>query len=377
MKFKAIAALLVIVPSLAASSVYATRQTSAGYPVPAGNQVFYGVQLDTEQDSLDAYAARIGKTPAVVGRYVGFPMDAKELAETNDQVQAIATRHGSLMLTLEPRQNLSAVTPEAAQELTKDLTRWNRQGVPVLVRFAHEMNGAWYPWGQDPTAYIPKFRLIADAVHQASRSSILWSPNEGGAYPYQGGRYQAQPGTEAMSQLDTNHDGQLTEADDPYAPYWPGDGYVDWVGLSVYHFGASYPWGENEVPSPNKLIGKITGTYKDAAVDQTIVPDFYHTYAVVHDKPFAISETGALYNASRSDGASELAIKQAWWDQLFSQTLTKRFPQLKLAAWFEHQKTENDTGSSIIDWRATGNDQIKSQYQVAMPANFVSAPIDK
>ena len=37
--------------------------------------------------------------------------------------------------------------------------------------------------------------------------------------------------------LDTNGDGTINNYDDMYTPYYPGDDVVDWVGLSVFHFG--------------------------------------------------------------------------------------------------------------------------------------------
>jgi hypothetical protein len=37
--------------------------------------------------------------------------------------------------------------------------------------------------------------------------------------------------------LDTNNDGKIDMSDDPFMPYWPGEEAVDWVGMSVFHFG--------------------------------------------------------------------------------------------------------------------------------------------
>lgn len=48
--------------------------------------------------------------------------------------------------------------------------------------------------------------------------------------------------------------------DDAYAPYYPGDEAVDWVGMPLYHWGSRYPWGENELPEPNKLAEQLLGT---------------------------------------------------------------------------------------------------------------------
>ena len=64
-------------------------------------------------------------------------------------------------------------------------------------------------------------------------------------------------------------------ADDSYAPYYPGDDAVDWVGMSLYHWGATYPWGENELPEANKFTDQLTGTYVGANGDDSLLPDFY------------------------------------------------------------------------------------------------------
>lgn len=115
----------------------------------------------------------------------------------------------------------------------------NDQGTPVVLRFAHEMNGSWYPWGQRPTQYIEVFRRVAAAVHQqAPGTAMLWAPNYGGGYPFASGQYNALPGTSDFALLDTNHDGVLNMSDDPYLPHYPGDDAVDWVGMSLYHWGS-------------------------------------------------------------------------------------------------------------------------------------------
>ena len=31
--------------------------------------------------------------------------------------------------------------------------------------------------------------------------------------------------------------------------------------MSLYHWGTSYPWGENEVPLRGKLVDQLTGRY--------------------------------------------------------------------------------------------------------------------
>jgi hypothetical protein len=361
----------------AGGGLYAVAQAPSGYPVPNDGDVALGVQLDWDADTMADYADRRGSTPAFYGRYTDFPLSAEDIGFIQEEVDHLAEVGSALMLTLEPREGLESVTPETLQELTEDLTRWNNAGVPVLVRFAHEMNGSWYIWGQKPEAYVQAFREVAEAVHKTPSSSTLWSPNEGGGYPFAGGPAEALPGTADFTALDTDGDGRLTMSDDPYAPYWPGEDAVDWVGLTVYHFGETYPWGENVVPEDGKLAAKISGSYVSETDDEREIPDFYTDFSEAYAKPFAISETGSFYNSDRSDGASALEVKQAWWEQLFSEDLHAQFPRLKLAAWFEFAKTENDSGSDIIDWRTTEDPEINDAYRQAVPGNFLGAPTDR
>lgn len=362
--------------ALAAGCLAATLgETPGRFPVPSDGRTYFGIQLDSEHDTVDGYAARLGSTPALYGRYANFPLTAEVEDLVGIEVRDLARSHSSLMLTLEPRTDLTVVTPQALADLTRALTEWNRKGVPVMVRFGHEMNGSWYPWAQQPAAYVEKFRQVAAAVHETPASSMLWSPNDGAGYPFEGGPNSAKPGTSDFQALDTNADGKLSIDDDPYAPYWPGDDAADWVGLSVYHFGKVYPWGENTIPEPGKLAAKISGTYKSDFLDETAVPDFYATYSAGHQKPFAISETGSFYNTSRSDGAAALAVKQAWWNQLFDPALEARFPRLKLAVWFEFSKQENQPGQPVVDWRTTVDPVTTEQFSAALPERFDWAPL--
>ena len=52
-----------------------------------------------------------------------------------------------------------------------------------------------------------------------------------------GGKYSVVGGTAEWHALDTNNDGWVDMSDDPYTPFYPGDQWVDWVGLNEYHMG--------------------------------------------------------------------------------------------------------------------------------------------
>jgi Glycosyl hydrolase family 26 len=327
--------------------------------------VYFGVNLDWENDSPVAYAERLGRKPAIYVLFAAFPLTQDAMGYVSHIADLVRAQDGMLMLTLEPNDGLETVTPATAQTLGQQLATLNARGVPVLLRFAHEMNGGWYPWSQDPAAYVAAFRQVADAVHaQASETAMVWAPNYGGGYPFSGGKYSARKGSDAFSLLDTDEDGVISMHDDPYAPYYPGDDAVDWVGMSLYHWGSAYPWGENELPEPGKFAAQLTGTYNGLGGDDSALPDFYQDYAVEHGKPLSITETAAFY-AVDVQGDAEDEIKRLWWQEVLPEDLTSRFPNLKMINWFEWRKFETEV-DGLVDWTVTRKAETRDQFQAAL-----------
>jgi Glycosyl hydrolase family 26 len=313
---------------------------------------------------------RLGRTPAAWVGFVGFPFGPADRSNLAAFLDAVAAAHGTALVTLEPNAGLDAVNDPAIAELVSTLRGANDRGIGVLVRFAHEMNGSWYAWGQQPAAYVSAFRRVATAVHAGTtRSAMLWAPNDGGGYPFQGGAHEAKPGTPDFRALDTNNDGRLSMADDPYAPYYPGDGAVDWVGMSLYHWGDHWPWGRNVVPEADKFAAKLHGTYDGTAGDERFVPDFYATYAAGHGKPMAIPETAAFYRPTATAGAAELRLKQAWWREVFSAATLAEFPRIRLIDWFEQRKFETEV-SDVVDWRLSSSPTVTAAFLADLPAGF-------
>jgi hypothetical protein len=345
---------------------------SAACPAPRADElvpssgVLAGVNLDWGRQTLRHYADGLGHRPAVAVNFARFPFAAQDEANVRAAQAQVRAEGGILLLTLEPHEGLDRVTPRAADDLAVLLDGFNREGVPVIVRFAHEMNGSWYPWGQQPEAFRAAFGRVADSLHRlAPGSATMWAPNYGGGYPFAGGQFAARAGTRDAATLDTDGDGRASTADDPYAPYYPGDDAVDWVGMTLYHWGNEYPWGENEVPEEGKFLQQLTGTYDGAGGDDTAVPDFYAEYGRDRDKPVAIPETAALY-APGGGGAEELDVKRAWWRQLTDPVIPREYPQVKMVNWFEWRKHEPETGGAV-DWRAAGEPGIAGAYVADLP----------
>lgn len=99
-------------------------------------------------------------------------------------------------------------------------------GAPVRIRFGHEMNGRWQPWnegrsGNRPGDFARAWRHLHGVFEEVGASNAIWvwSPNIVGS--------------------------NLT----PLAGLYPGDAFVDEVGIDGY----SYP--KSGCPSPARLFG--------------------------------------------------------------------------------------------------------------------------
>ena len=331
---------------------------------------YFGVNF-ADTDTIPRLNARLGLTPAVYARFFEFPLPAYARGSVSNFLAEVTAMGGIAMLTLEPVQGLKAVTTNACIGLGNLCAAAEAQGVGgIFIRFAHEMNGHWYPWGQQPLAYKQAFHLLGTHVHAlTTRTALLWAPNNGVGYPFgTNGAYQAQAGTAEFLALDTNGDGVLTESDDMYGPYYPGDDVVDWVGMTIYHWGVDYPWLENELPRARSFGDALTG-------NSGRLPNFYARYCAdgTHNKPLAIPETAAFYN-TQQPGPEEFAIKQAWWQQVLNISgdnadavdVATHFPKLKCVNWFDHYKREREAQNQWIDWRISAHPLIRSAFVSAL-----------
>jgi hypothetical protein len=188
-----------------------------------------------------------GRKHAIFLSYVGwrkvqtatntyFPM------QNADRAKALG---GALQIGWEPRFGLDDVLDD---EYVRRFAREAKEsGIPVFLRYASEMNGAWVPWYGDPQKYIEKFRLIHTIMaEEAPNVAMVWSPN---FWP---------PET----------------IDD----YYPGDEYVDWVGFSLY----ATPLSNGKEDLRGNIIDSFAPLYdrykhkpimiSEAAVAHTVLP---------------------------------------------------------------------------------------------------------
>lgn len=213
-------------------------------------------------------------------------------ARTAERVKELG---GALQIGWEPRYGLDDVQDD---EYVRRFAREAKaSGIPIFLRYASEMNGEWVPWHGEPQKYIEKFRLIHDIMAQeAPNVAMVWSPN---FWP-----------------PDTIDD------------YYPGDSYVDWVGLSLY----STPFSSGK----ELLKG-------------TVIDTFAPLYDRYSHKPIMISE-GAIAH-------TYLPTNNAYWswaeDQLgyMYGLLPRLFPQVKAITYFNFSKAQavRTNGNYVYD----------------------------
>nr|MDQ2732951.1 glycoside hydrolase family 26 protein [Armatimonadota bacterium] len=132
--------------------------------------------------------------------------------------RALSEKGIAPQIALEPNDGLRYVRNNSyLRQFARDAASC---GGPVFLRFASEMNGDWVAYNGNPDLYKAKFRLVHDLMNQlAPNVAMIWC-----VYPT-----------------------PENNIDD----YYPGDAYVDWVGVnffSVYHHDndpSSPAWFEN------------------------------------------------------------------------------------------------------------------------------------
>jgi hypothetical protein len=176
-----------------------------------------------------------------------------------------------------------------------------RYGKPVLLRWGWEMNGDWYTWGgprndNDTAGFRTAWRRLHRIFGEqgADNVSWVWSPN-----------WNSSPDKEWNS----------------YDRYYPGDEYVDWVGVSGYNL---------DRQTPQQLFGGIYADYSAR-------------------KPFMISEVGAVDRGGST---------KADWITQFADWVTAH-PAVASVVWFD-----TDTHPSVPEkWRIDSTTDALAAYR--------------
>jgi hypothetical protein len=146
----------------------------------------------------------------------------------------------------------------------------------AYLRLGWEMNGDWFTWGAPngsgkEASYAGCFRRVVQVMRQAQPANqwkFVWNPG---------------------------HDGWNTAT--YYQKVWPGDGYVDVVGVNIY----DQSWATNTYPYPSTCDASCRLSRQQNAWNNYFVPQLntLRNFAAAHGKPMAFPEWGLII---RSDG---------------------------------------------------------------------------
>lgn len=286
-------------------------------PVTQEPRLRFGVATPggpTATAELDAVAAVAGEAPTVVLSYADF---TRELDVQG--LHAVHARGAVPLVTWEPwtaghgvSQPAYALDRITAGDFDLYLRRWAQGlrdlGRPVLLRFAHEMNGDWYPWsegvnGNGAGDYVAAWRHVHSVVSSegATNVSWVWSPN----VPYTGSV--------------------------PLSGLYPGAGTVDVVALDGYNFGTSQSW--SSWIQPDALFG----------------PGLQQLRTLAPGKPVVIAETAS----------AELGGSKADWVRSAIAYLAAQ-PDVTAFVWFHFLKE--------TDWRLDSSAASATAVREALAA---------
>lgn len=295
--------LMSIVPGI--SPLLFGRQGFAQAPPAAaevtGAPVLFGAWEPGPLEAVDALERSVGRTLDIVHWYQGWGAEVQAF----DQQRAMATvsRNALPLVTWEPwdyRQGREQphFRLRNIQEGRFDpfLRTWARAlrefGRPIWLRFAHEMNGRSYPWSvginQNGAAdYVAAWRQVVGIMREegAANVSFVWSP------------------------IVPSYDSA------PLAECFPGDDYVDVIGMDGYNAGTAADWG-----------GWLSLTQ--------VFGNLYDEVRALSNRPIIIAEVGC---------AEEGGDKTGWLAESFLRELPQRFPAVSAVVWFNERRE--------ADWR--------------------------
>jgi hypothetical protein len=265
---------------------------------PTPGKVMLGSYLDLsgqgEAQSLALRRQQLNRDPRILHRFYNW---TDTLPRTPQNLPA-----GSVQLLSWAGTNYRSIINGSQDALiaraAKNIAAYQQ---PLFIRWAWEMNGSWYLWGgpkngDRPADFIAAWRHIHDifVANHATNAAWVWGPN-----------YESMP----------------KEPWNDATNYYPGDDYVDWVGVSGYFV---------KYQTVDSLFGTIEREYGAR-------------------KPMMITETGAL--------DKDVITKAERIRQLG--TWITEHPSVGALVWFD---TDTDHGSGK-NWRVDSSSEALAAFQ--------------
>jgi beta-mannanase len=286
----------------------------------------YNREAPGSGQKLDEYTSLVGQAPSIVMWYRGLDQPLMYSSEMSN----LAARGATPMVSLEPVDidgNDIPLSQIAAGNydsyLRKAAAVAKGWGSRLIVRFAYEMNlspEAGIPWGGGRGAfagnsaadYVAAWRHVVSIFRAegASNTEFVWAPN-------------------------------IDDGGIPFTQYFPGEEWVDDVGLDGYNWGSAFA-------STGHSWLSLGDTFASS----------YATLTQLSAKPVMITET-----ASAETGGE----KAAWIRKGFLNEIPQRFPRVSAAIWFNVQKES--------DWRVNSSQASLEAFREVAASSLYGGPV--
>jgi mannan endo-1,4-beta-mannosidase len=225
-------------------------------PTAPGSYVgLYPDGVPASYAGVTAFAAATGITPDVVPYYSGW------LEPFQVGFAKAAANHGAVPLVQMDPEDIGVAAIASGKYDTYLIAYAEAVSAyhhPVILSFGHEMNGYWYSWGYQhtsPAVFAAAWRHVVNLFRALGARNVTW-----------------------MWTVNTIH--ERANVPSP-GPWWPGNSYVNWVGIDGYYFNSSSSFAS--------LFGPTIATVR----------------TLTHD-PILIAETAAAPAAGQSAKIADL-----------------------------------------------------------------------
>ena len=179
-------------------------------PLLQPSRKYLGVEINGSPDSLapaQQFASWVGTKPNLIGQYVAWGTSFDSAGAAN------AWSYGAMdFVVWEPWDTTMSkiAAGDSDSYITAFATAVRALNVPIALSFGHEFNGNWYPWGTTGTTaaqFVAAWQHVHNLFAAAGATNVIWIWDPNDIYPV---------------------------PDVSLEQYYPGDAYVDWVGVTGY-----------------------------------------------------------------------------------------------------------------------------------------------
>jgi len=272
---------------------------------------------------LKAFENLTGQKPVWVyfsnNWFGGIKFPLKEIQIIND--------FGSVpFIRLMPRSDFSDTKTDPVYSLQKiidgkfdkNLKTWalgaKKYGEPLMVEFGTEVNGNWFPWsgannGNNPEKFKDAYIHIIELFRNQKVNNITWV-------------------------FHVNYESAPNEDWNSMSAYYPGDDYIDWIGMSIYGVQKT---GDDWI--------NISDIFDDA---------YKNLSAVSKNKPLGIFEFGII----------EHERKYEWIKSFFDLLKSGKYDRIKGISYW-HSRWDNEDGS-VSNMRLDSSPDALKVYKEAV-----------